>query len=415
MKTEVLVIGAGTAGLTAAVRLAQAGVKVVVVATGAGSLGLSPGTLDLLGYAPQLVEDPLATLPEFVSEHPEHPYARVGFERLRTALIWFQTVVADLGYQGALGRNRLLPTALGALRPSALVPDSMAAGEVRPGMRILIASLRGFRDFFPQLVAANLGAARPGLDVRALEVDWAGDATDLAPQRLWRRLEQPQIRRQLAASLRSGVDGAQAVGLPAILGRDQSVEVRRDLEDLLGTSIFEIPTLPPSLPGLRLFDLLEGALRRAGGRLVLGESATGFQARGREVVAVTASQPPRVVEYQAGAFILATGGVGAGGIEVTNPRNAREPVFDLPLTGVPEASQDWFGPDYFSDQPFDRAGVRIDGSMRPLDGSGELIYSNLYVVGAELAGAQPWREKSGEGISVVTAVGAADAILEAGR
>ncbi|MGC1405945.1 MAG: FAD-dependent oxidoreductase, partial [Candidatus Dormiibacterota bacterium] len=89
MKTEVLVIGAGTAGLTAAVRLAQAGVKVVVVATGAGSLGLSPGTLDLLGYAPQLVEDPLATLPEFVSEHPEHPYARVGFERLRTALIWF--------------------------------------------------------------------------------------------------------------------------------------------------------------------------------------------------------------------------------------------------------------------------------------------------------------------------------------
>ena len=415
MKTEVLVIGAGTAGLTAAVRLAQAGVKVVVVATGAGSLGLAPGTLDLLGYAPQVVEDPLGTLPEFVSDLPEHPYARVGVQHVRPALEWFQTAVADLGYQGDLERNRLLPTALGALRPSALVPESMAAGEVGPGTRILIASLRGFRDFFPQLVAANLAAASRGLDVRSLEVEWSGDPSDLAPQRLWRQLEQPGVRRLLAASLRSGLDGAAAVGLPAILGRDQSGDVRRDLEDQIGRPIFEIPTLPPSLPGLRLFDLLKGALRRAGGRLVLGESATGFKAGGGEVVAVTASQPPRVEEYQAGTFVLATGGVGAGGIEVTPARQAREPIFDLPLAGVPRDPQDWFGSDYFAEQPFDRAGVRVDRSMRPLDPDGEVIYNNLYVVGAELAGAQPWREKSGEGISVVTAVRAADAILEAAR
>lgn len=415
MKSDVLVIGAGTAGLAAAVRLAQTGVKVVVVATGAGSLGLAPGTLDLLGYAPKVVENPLATLPAFASDHPDHPYARVGVERVRSALEWFQTVAADLGYQGDLERNRLLPTALGALRPSALVPDSMAAGEAKPGAQILIASLLGFRDFFPQLVAANLGAAALGLDVRALEVEWGGDATDLAPQRLWRQLERPQVRMRLAASLRPGLDGAQAVGLPAMLGREHSGEVRRDLEDQLGRPIFEIPTLPPSLPGLRLFDLLKAALRRAGGRLVLGESATGFRANGREVAAVTASQPPRVEEYQAGAFVLATGGVGAGGIEVTSSRKAREPVFDLPLAGVPGASQDWFGPDYFSEQPSDRAGVRVDGSMRPLDAGGQVIYNNLYVIGAELAGAQPWREKSGEGISVVTAVRAADAILEETR
>jgi glycerol-3-phosphate dehydrogenase subunit B len=415
VKTDVLVIGAGTAGLTAAVRLAQSGVKVAVVATGAGSMGLAPGTLDLLGYVPQLVEDPWATLPTFVREHPGHPYARVGVERVRTAMEWFQTVAADLGYQGDLKHNRLLPTALGALRPSALVPDSMASGEVSRGARILIASLRGFRDFFPQLVAANLGVSSLALNVRSLEVEWSGDATDLAPQRLWRQLEQAPARSRLAASLRNGLDEAQVVGLPAMLGREHSGEARRDLEDQLGVPIFEIPTLPPSLPGLRLLDLLKGALRRAGGRLVLGESATGFHARGREVLAVTASQPPRVEEYQAGAFVLATGGVGAGGIEVNRSQQAREPVFDLPLADVPPDSQDWFGPDYLSDHPFDRAGVRVDGSMRPLDGSGEVIYSNLYVVGAELAGAEPWREKSGEGISVVTAFRAADAILGATR
>lgn len=415
MKTEVLVIGAGTAGLAAAVRLAQSGVKVTVVATGAGSLGLAAGTVDLLGYAPQAVDNPLGMLPEFVKEHPDHPYALVGPTRVRAALEWFQTVAAELGYQGALEHNRLLPTALGALRPSALVPDSMAAGEVSSGARILIASIRGFRDFFPQLVAANLAAAPLGLDVHSIEVDWSGDTTDLAPQRLWRRLEQPEVRRQLAALVRPGLDGAEVVGLPAMLGRGRSQEVRRDLEEHLGRSVFEIPTLPPSLPGLRLFDLLKAALRRAGGRLILGESATGFRAHGRELVAVTASQPPRAEEYQASAFVLASGGVGAGGIEVTNSRRAREPVFGLPLAGVPGDPQDWFDPEYFADQPFDRAGVRVDRSMRPINSDGELIYTNLYVVGAELAGAQPWREKSGEGISLATAVRAADAIMEEGR
>jgi glycerol-3-phosphate dehydrogenase subunit B len=414
MKSEVLVIGAGTAGLAAAVRLAQSGVKVTVVATGAGSLGLAAGTIDLLGYAPHAVENPLGELPEFVNEHPDHPYALVGPERVRVALEWFQTLAADLGYQGDLEHNGLLPTALGGLRPSVLVPDSMSAGEVRAGSRILIASIRGFRDFFPQLVAANLAAAPLGLDVRSMEVDWSGDTTDLAPQRLWRRLEQPEVRRQLAKLLRPGLDGARAVGLPAMLGRDRSQEVRRDLEERVGRPVFEIPTLPPSLPGLRLFDLLKAALRRAGGRLVLGESATGFRAQGRELVAVTASQPPRVEEYQARAFVLASGGVGAGGIEVTNSRQAREPVFDLALAGVPRDSQDWFDPEYFADQPFDRAGVKVDGSMRPIDGSGEVVYHNLYVVGAELAGARPWREKSGEGISLATAVRAADAIMEEG-
>jgi glycerol-3-phosphate dehydrogenase subunit B len=53
--------------------------------------------------------------------------------------------------------------------------------------------------------------------------------------------------------------------------------------------------------------------------------------------------------------------------------------------------------------------------MRPVDAAGEAIFDNLFVVGAELAGAEPWREKSGEGISLVTALRAAEAILEEGR
>ncbi len=412
MKTDVLVIGAGTAGLCAAVRLAQAGRRVQVIATGAGSLGLAPATIDVLGYAPEPVEDPLGTLPAFVAAHPGHPYALMGPERVAPALAWLSAVAGDLGYPGTLSRNRLLPTALGALRPAGLLPESMSAGALEAGARVVIASFNGYRDFYPHIVAANLSAGSLALDARPVDLVWEGELPDLAPQRLWRRMEEPEVRARVARSLRPLLDGEVAVGFPAILGREHGGDVRRDLEERLERPVFEIPTLPPSLPGLRLYDLLRAALRRAGGRLTLGETATGFRARGGRLEAVLASQPPREDEYLAQAVVLASGGVSAGGIEVDSEHRAREPVFDLPLSELPQDSAEWFQEEYFGEHGFDRAGVAVDALSRPLRADGEPVFENLFLAGAELAGASPWREKSGEGISLVTALRAAEAALE---
>ena len=46
---DVIVLGAGMAGHAAAIRLAEAGLRVVMVAKGHGSLRLSPATIDILG------------------------------------------------------------------------------------------------------------------------------------------------------------------------------------------------------------------------------------------------------------------------------------------------------------------------------------------------------------------------------
>ena len=48
---DVLVIGAGLAGLSAAARLAEGGAKVMLIAKGVGATHLGPGTIDVLGYA----------------------------------------------------------------------------------------------------------------------------------------------------------------------------------------------------------------------------------------------------------------------------------------------------------------------------------------------------------------------------
>jgi glycerol-3-phosphate dehydrogenase subunit B len=412
--TDALVIGAGTAGLTAATRLALGGLRVVVVATGEGCLPLASGTVDVLGYAPDPVKSPLGALPSFLDANPEHPYRIIGAAGLEQCVAWFLQVAAPLGYEGELTRNRWVPTVLGGLRPTALVPRSMAAADLGGGGEVLVAGIRGFRDFHPALVAENLCqvAAAPAraIRARATELDWPGSAGDLVPFRLARRLEDVEIRRSLAAQLRPKIGSAAAVGMPAVLGREKVAEVQADLERQLGVPVFEIPGLPPSLPGLRLFDCLRRALRGAGGRLLVGSSAVSAAREHDAVTSVTVTQAGRTVEVSASFYVLATGGFVTGGIVREPDGQLREPVFGLPVHGLAPGQQP-FRDEYLSEHPLDRVGLRTDADSRPLGTAGAPHAVNLYAAGAVLAGALPWREKSGEGLSLATGWHAAEAIL----
>ena len=60
-----------------------------------------------------------------------------------------------------------------------------------------------------------------------------------------------------------------------------------------------------------------------------------------------------------------------------------------------------------------RAGVAVDRELRPVDSGGGRLYENVLVAGATLAGAEPWREKSGDGISLATGYRAAELVLGA--
>ena len=50
MSYDTIVVGAGLAGLTAALRLTEQGQRVLVVARGVGATHLAPATIDVLGY-----------------------------------------------------------------------------------------------------------------------------------------------------------------------------------------------------------------------------------------------------------------------------------------------------------------------------------------------------------------------------
>lgn len=411
---DVVVIGAGVAGLTAAIRLAEAGRSVEVVAAGVGATHLTAATVDVLGYAPARVDVPAEALPAFVRDRPDHPYARLGPERIAEALDWFRGRVAELGYVGGLERNLLLPTALGVPRPTAMAPGTMAEGDLRGGGRVLVVGFRALKDLHPRLLAENLGLADvPGGPVEARAVELAPDlgAADLGPLALARRMEDPEVRKEVLRELEPAVADDERVAFPAVLGLEDAPAIWAELRDALGRPVFEVPTLPPSVPGIRLFRALRAALRRAGGRLTMGAAVEGAETAGARVAAVVTLTGARAVRHAARWFVLATGGVGGGGVASDSTGAFRETALGLPVRFLPGDGPP-FLPGYLDPHPAARVGVAVDDRMRPLGPDDAPAFENVVAAGATIGGAEPWREKSGEGISVATGYAAAGTVLE---
>jgi glycerol-3-phosphate dehydrogenase subunit B len=413
MSFDVVVIGAGLAGLTAALRLAEQGQRLLVVAKGIGGTHLAPATIDVLGYADGLVASPAESLQEFTAAHPEHPYGRLSTETIRSSLEWFTERLGELGYRGRLEENFLLPTAVGVAKPTALVPQTMAAGDLRTGGRFVFVGLRGLKDFYPTYLADNLRAALPRVSARAVELSPPlGVEGDVSTTGFARRFEQAEFRDLVVRELERLLVPGEIVGLPAVLGLRHAREVWQELETRLRHPVFEVPTLPPSVGGIRLFESLTAALRREGARVVLGSTVTGAEHNGRRLEGVVAQTAARPRTYRARSFVLASGGLASGGIQVDSYGQARETAFDLALAGVPAADEPRFAQGYFDEHPLARAGLAVDDELRPVDAEGAAAFENLHAAGATLAGATPWREASGNGLSLATGYAAASAIIE---
>jgi glycerol-3-phosphate dehydrogenase subunit B len=407
---DVVVLGAGVAGLTAAARLAEGGARVCVLAKGVGSTHLAPGTVDVLGYdAGERVESPARTLPDFVSRHPAHPYALLGVDSIAPALEWFSAAVergpkAGYRYVGSLERNMLLPTAIGAARPSALVPETMGGGDLGEPAPVCVVGLRVLRDFHASLCAANL--SRAGHRARAQELDVDVGRAEANSLGIARRFDDASFRSTFAARLAPELMAGERLALPAVLGLRDPHGVLTDLRQRLGRPVFEIPTLPPSVPGMRVYDVLVKALRAAGGRPVMGSEVTSAAREGTRVTAVRAHTSGHDHVYEPRWVVLATGGVASGALTLGSDWVARETALGLPLSGMPAEGEPRFNPDYFSDQPLHRVGVAVDSSLIA-EGT-----ENVLVAGAALPGAAPWREGSGEGISLTSGFAAAKTVLE---
>jgi len=402
--TDTIVIGAGLSGLSAAIRLAQAGQDVTLLTFGIGGIQLGQGTIDVLGYAGnKLVEDPFDELPAFVADHPDHPYAILGATGVKQAVDWLAALLLDVLVPGD-GHNHLVPTALGAMRPTYLIqpcfswPDPTSVAVVGP---------RQIKDFYPELAAANLEkTAHVRAEGYHIDLPARPGEAESSPVLYAKALEDPEFLTLFANLVTQEIDGEEIVCLPAILGVGTSVGTR--LAELLHRPVVETLLPPPSVPGMRINEALTKAATAAGVRTILGSKVTGFQSSQGRITSVTLSQAGRDQAYEADNVIYAGGGFESGSLAMDSHGKVTETLFGLWLDGADQ--EDLITGDYWTDQKLFAVGVRVDSSMRPLDSAGHVPYSNLYAAGGLLAGAIRWTEKSGDGIAVASAVRAADAV-----
>lgn len=406
MRTDAVVVGAELEALVAAVRLTERGMSVRLLATGAGSLHYAPGGLQLLGFSPidphSMVADPFEGLGAL---HSRHPLRLIGMDRTKRALDWFLDLMKRTGSLWHCDRRNKLSVTMAGVVPVLAHPRAQATLNALDGKRVAVVMINGHRDFSGDLAMSHL--RRRDVDARLVGVDPPSSLTDNVA--LGTALDSLDTATQFFRDVRRVLPrGTDVVLFPAILGLHWHESISEVADQILGARAFEVPTVPPSVPGIRLYRTLmrqleaSGALVHMGARHLKGEIVDGH------CRAVCDSNGYR---YEATVFIAGTGGVLMGGLEVDSHGQVFEPTFGLP---VHQTSPLALRSHEQVVEALHRAGVDVDPCLRPLGPSGNVI-EHLFVTGSTLAHWNPCREGSGEGVAVATGWAAAEQAVAYGR
>ncbi len=369
---RVVIIGAGLAGLAAAVFAVQAGARVTLVTHGLGRLILTPGHFQLGALA-------------------DHPGPAAFFEWCAA----FPALAVEAG-------PRVLPTGLGLAQPVDAAPVWQAGGAPAPEGETLAVGFSRWRDFDPALFAGMWGGRGIQVALPAGAPDHP-NGWDLSPTELAHRFDGAAFRAEIARMVRGRLRGEARVGFPAVLGLHDP-EALPDLARQIGLPVFEIPTLPPSVPGTRLFNTLKRWLLRHGARVQIGHPVTRPVVEGGRLAGVAVASAGRETIVRGDAFLLTTGGLYGGGLHSDDRGRVWEPIFGLPVVAATDRA-DWFREDLLDPRghPVHAFGLAVDSALRPLGEDGRPAWTNLFAAGHLLAGADPFAP---EGLDLASAFAA---------
>lgn len=413
-ETDLAVIGSGIAGFAASIFALKR--NITTAQTGnTGAVAYTTGYLDLLGKLEgesESIDNPWQGLNTLQETSPEHPLLMATPADINEAFTQFTSFLDECGiaYTSPEETNITALSPAGTLKKTLCVPASMAAGPKAFAARTpcVIIDFKGLKGFSARQVVANLQAQWPAL--KAERIDFPEMLSgEIYPEVMARALEVERTRIALAETIKAVAGSARVIGLPAVLGMHNPDFVKAELERLTGLEIFEIPTMPPSVPGIRLREMFEQVFPQKGLTLIPQQKVTSLNFSD-DSVTLHLKDNYGPITITAKAVILATGRFLSGGLEA-HITGVTEPLLDLPVT-QPEKRQDWYLNQYTDKRghAIHRAGIEVDSLLRPLNSEGKPYHERLFGAGIILAH-QDWiRSRSGAGIAIATAYKAVEAV-----
>lgn len=415
MRFDVIIIGGGLAGLTCGLRLQKNGKKCAIISAGQSAMHFSSGTFDLLGRLPDgtEVENPSAAI---ASLGKDHPYTVLGSEKVMKYAKEAPAFLESCGLKvsGSAEKNSWRITPTGERKPSWLTLDDftpLASKDEKIGDKALIVNILGYLDFNTKFLADSFERQGTKCRIVSIRLDemerLRKNPSEMRATNIARVMDRDGVWEKAAEQIREKLQGEDVIVLPAVFGLKDH-EVVGKLRQACGVKTMFVATMPPSVPGIRSQMTLKTEFEKAGGRFFIGDTVidADFDEDGKVKSVGTANFDD--IRIFADDFVLASGSFFSKGL-VATPEKVTEPIFGVDLTYM-EGRENWFDMNFWNRQNYISFGAAIDSNLNAaIEGR---TVGNLYAIGSLIGGSNTLYEGCGGGIAMITAMAAADNILE---
>lgn len=413
MKFDSIIIGGGLSGLTAGIKLAEAGKKVALVAAGHSTLHFNSGSFDLLGSDEQgaTVASPVEAIAKLGKAHP---YSRVADVAATAKEAKELLSRAGLAVTGDASANHYRLTPMGVVKPAWLTINdylTLTDAKALPYKNVALVNINGYLDFPVAFVAdavERLGAKCTIKTISTDDLDAARRSpSEMRATNIAKVLARPGALDEVAAAINGALNGKEdVVLLPAVLGIADDKGVA-SLAKLVKTTVKFVATLPPSVPGVRTETLLRKRFQALGGTYLAGDSVKGGKFNGSRLESVETVNLEGT-SLKADNFVLATGSFMSRGLS-SNYQKVWETVFNLDVDASATRT-DWAKQNVFDAQPYQEYGVKTNEKLQV--SLGGKVIENLYAAGSVLSGHNSLKLGDGTGVSLLTALQVANNILK---
>ena len=415
MKFDTVIIGGGLSGLICGIRLQKAGKKCAIVSAGQSAMHFSSGSFDLLGRLPDGTDvdkplEALKSLPE------DHPYSILGEEKVRKYAEEASAFLNGCGIKvdgdAAVNTWRISPT--GERKPSWLTLGDFTALKTKDekiGNKALIVNILGYLDFNTKFLADSF--ERQGTICRISSVKLEEmerlrkNPSEMRATNIARVMDRDGVWEKAAEQVKGMLKDEDIVVLPAVFGLKDGSVIEKICEAIGVKTVF-VSTMPPSVPGIRTQMTLKAEFERAGGRFLMGDTVVDADFNEDGTVKSIGTQNFGSIRLYADNFVIATGSFFTKGL-IATPDRIFEPVFGVDLSYA-EGRDQWFDRNFWNKQNYISYGAKVSKFLHAsIDGK---PIANLYAIGSIIAGSNTLYEGCGGGIALLTALAAADSILE---